>query len=91
MINGDPDYFYNNPNVVANLPYAIDSGAWYFETIVKDNSGSFGLTTKDINGPIECISSNNYVGSTPQKRYQIFEALATKVGLTGYSEGGCYN
>jgi predicted chitinase len=91
MINNDADYFYKNPDLVATLPYSIDSAAWYFETIVKDNSGRFGLTTKDINGPIECIGANNYVGSKPQKRYQIFVALAIQVGLTGYSEGGCYN
>jgi predicted chitinase len=91
MINNDPDYFYKNPELVAQLPFSIDSGAWYFEQRVQDNSGRFGLTTKDINGPLECYSGNNIVGSKPQKRYQIFVALANKIGLTGYAEGGCYN
>jgi hypothetical protein len=85
MVNGDPDFFYKNPELVATT-YAMDSADWFFSTIVKDNSGSFGSTTKDINGAREC----NGTGSpTPAKRYAIFEALAKKVGLTGYNSGGC--
>jgi len=90
MINGDPDYFYKNPELVATT-YRMDSAAWFFEDRVKDDSGRFGLTTKDINGPIECKPSENYPNSKPKKRYQIFEALANKMGLTGFSESGCYN
>jgi predicted chitinase len=90
MVNNDADYFYNNPETVATT-YAWDSAAWFFDTNVSDNTGNFGLTTQAINGNLECMSSNNYIGSVPQKRYQIFEALAAQVGLTGYAEGGCYN
>ena len=90
MINNDPDYFYKNPETVATT-YAVDSAAWFFDANVPDNSGRFGATTKSVNGAIECNSGNSYVGSIPQKRWQIFQAIATQVGLTGYVENGCYN
>ena len=65
----------------------MDSGAWFFEAVVTDRSGRFGLTTRDINGALECFS-----GSTiARQRYDVFVAIATAVGMTGYSEGGCYN
>jgi chitinase len=86
MVNGDPDFFYKNPERVAT-DYAMDSSEWFFSRIVTDDSGQFGLTTKAINGAIEC--SPSYTGNTPQKRYEIFDALAKRVGLTGYSSAGC--
>ena len=85
-VDGDPDYFLNNPELVATI-YAMDSAAWFFESEVTDDSGQFGSTTRDINGAIEC--STSYIGNTPQKRYQIFDALAQAVGLTGYNTNGC--
>jgi predicted chitinase len=85
LVNGDPNYFKNNPNAVAQLPYAVDSAAWFFETNVADRSGQFGLTTRAING-IECNGSGHHA---PPKRFQIFEAMAQRVGLTGYSAAGC--
>jgi len=90
MIHGDPDYFYNNPELVAT-EYRMDSAAWFFEERVTDDSGHFGLTTKAINGAIECQASENTPDSKPKKRYQIFAALAYRMGLTGFSEAGCYN
>jgi hypothetical protein len=66
----------------------MDYAAWWFETIVIDNSGQFGFTTRDINGAIECSASYNE--NTPQKRFRIFDALAQAVGLTGYNTNGCY-
>ena len=72
----------------------MDSAAWFFESEVPDTSGQFGLTTKKINGDLECIGGTNV---TPEgidkarKRYEIFEAIAKAVGMTGYSETGCYN
>ena len=84
MVNGDPDFFYKNPELVTTT-YAMDSATWYFDSNVGDNSGSFGLTTKAINGDLEC----NGRSATPAKRFAIFEALAKKVGLTGYTSGGC--
>jgi predicted chitinase len=100
---GDAEMFYNNASLVATVPYDLDSAAWFFETDVKDFSGQFGLTTKDINGAIECCADitggsgaccagcTETIAETPKNRYKIFVALATQVGLTGYSEGGCYN
>jgi hypothetical protein len=85
MVNGDPEYFYKNPELVATT-YAMDSAAWFFDSNVRDNSGSFGLTTKAINGAIECNGSGS---ATPDKRFAIFDALGKKVGLTGYNSGGC--
>jgi hypothetical protein len=32
-----------NPELVATI-YALDSAAWFFEKIVTDNIGQFGLT-----------------------------------------------
>ena len=66
----------------------MDSGAWFFETNVTDETGKFGLTTKAINGPLECSSGSS---TTAKHRYEIFVALASAVGMTGYSESGCYN
>ena len=84
MVDGDPDFFYNNPELVAT-EYAMDSAAWFFEANVRDDSGQFGSTTSDINGAIECSGGSD----TPQKRFEIFDALAKAVGLTGYSSAGC--
>ena len=65
----------------------MDSGAWFFETIVTDRTGQFGLTTRAINGNLECFSGS----IVAKQRYDIFVALASAVGMTGYSEAGCYN
>ena len=89
MINGDRDYFYNRPELVATDPYAMDSAAWFYGTLVTDTSGRFGLTTNAINGPLECANSAGH--ATARKRYEIFVAIANAVGMTGYSESGCYN
>ena len=83
MVNGDPDFFYNNPDVVAGK-YAWDSADWVFQATVTDDSGQFGLTTQAINGNIECPGS-----TLAQNRYEIFDALAKQVGMTGYSSSGC--
>jgi len=71
MINGDPDYFYNNPELVAT-DYRMDSAAWFFEEFVTDDSGHFGLTTNAINGAIECQASENTCQIKPKKHYQNF-------------------
>lgn len=86
LVNGDPDFFYNSPELVATT-YAMDSAAWFFEVNVSDDSGQFGATTNSINGAIEC--SPGYTGDAPQKRFEIFDSLAKQVGLTGYSSSGC--
>jgi len=86
----DPNFFYNQPELLeTNEFYAMDSGAWFFETIVTDRSGQFGLTTKAINGALECPTGS--VSTKAKQRYEIFVAIATAVGMTGYSESGCYN
>ncbi len=90
MHNNDPDLFYNQPELVATDKfYAMDSAAWFFENNVSDRSGQFGLTTADINGALECSQSSP--DPKAQTRYRIFVALAATVGMTGYSENGCYN
>jgi predicted chitinase len=85
MVNNDPDYFYNNPELVATT-YKWDSAAWFFEETVPDETGQFGLTTMSINGVLEC---GNTGSETPAKRFQIFDAIARHVGMTGYSADGC--
>jgi len=85
--------FYNNPGLVATT-YAMDSAEWFFERNVFDDTGSFGATTYAINGGLECPNHPQYSGSSTnvaRNRYRIFEAIAQSVGLTGYSESGCYN
>jgi hypothetical protein len=90
MFNGDPNLFYNQPELVAEDEfYAMDSAAWFFETNVLDTSGQFGRTTKAINGALEC--SVGGATDKARKRYEVFVALANAVGLSGYSESGCYN
>ena len=81
--------FYNRPELVASDPfYAMDSAAWFFETNVRDTTGQFGSTTRAINGAIECSGGSS---ETARRRYDVFVAVANAVGLTGYSERGCYN
>lgn len=91
MFNDDPDFFYNQPELVAADPYAMDSAAWFFETIVSDTTGQFGLTTKAINGDIECSAESEDGNATARKRYDVFVAIANAAGMGGYSENGCYN
>lgn len=89
MYQGDADLFYNQPELVATDDFiAMDSAAWFFETIVTDTTGQFGLTTKAINGQQECSGGSS---EKAKMRYEIFVALANAVGLSGYSESGCYN
>jgi hypothetical protein len=80
---GETNYLKNNPDVVAQLPYAVDSAVWFFETNVADQ---LGLTTRSIDGGIECGTTGHHA---PPKRFRIFEAMAQRVGLTGYSAAGC--
>jgi chitinase len=88
LVDGDPLYFYENPELVATTNYyAFDSAAWFFETQVSDSTGQFGLITNAINGTIECSAS--YSGTAVEKRYAIFVALSQQVGLTGYNSNGC--
>jgi predicted chitinase len=88
LVDGDPLYFYKNPELVATTNYyAFDSAAWFFETQVSDSTGQFGLITNAINGNIECSAS--YSGTAVEKRYAIFVALSQQVGLTGYNSNGC--
>ena len=89
MYQGDADLFYNQPELVATDDFiAMDSAAWFFETIVTDTTGQFGLTTKAINGQQECSGGSS---EKAKMRYEIFVALANSLGLSGYSESGCYN
>ena len=88
MYQGDPDLFYNQPDLLATDDfYAMDSAAWFFENIVTDDTGQFGLTTVAIN-PAECLGGSF---ETAMQRYEIFIALANAIGMSGYSESGCYN
>ncbi|KAI9226637.1 MAG: lysozyme-like domain-containing protein [Piptocephalis tieghemiana] len=64
--------------------------AWYWKAKVHKDAltGKFGLTTKDINGDIECSGGEN---ANALKRFKIYESLYKAFGLPGKPDpSGCY-
>lgn len=66
---------------------------WYWNTRVMKYPGvntrnQFGLTTKAINGTVECKGQNV---DKSKKRYQLYKSIAQNMGLkTLVDESGCY-
>ncbi|XP_046398677.1 endochitinase At2g43620-like [Ischnura elegans] len=91
---GMGDELLKRPERVAkDTEMAMLVSVWYWRTKVRRQLGSkfdcFGLTTKAINGAIEC--SNGY-NETAAKRYQYYLKVADALGIQNKaSERGCYN
>lgn len=93
---GMGDKLYQNPGLVAKDPkLAMDVSIWYWDKRVATAPGvsekkQFGLTTKAINGELECKNNANIDKS--KKRYALYKAIAKEMGVTNIaSEGGCYS
>lgn len=99
--------FYYDPDLVAQDSfYAVDSAAFFFEGLRSRGviNGNFGETTLAVNGCHACEAAfTDGIGvtcppgmhqhvDTSKKRFQIFQAIAERVGLIegSYSEEGCY-
>lgn len=92
---GMGDKLYQNPELVAKDPdIAMKVSIWYWDKKVATAPGvsqkkQFGLTTKAINGELECKNNSNIDKS--KKRYQLYKAIAKKMGIKNIaSESGCY-
>nr|ALV66649.1 putative endochitinase [Nasonia oneida] len=90
---GMGDYLLQNPEVVAqDSKIAVLVSVWYWEARVKPvvgGSNQFGLTTRAINGAIECSGGWN---ERAANRYQIYLQVADALGVWNKaSENGCYN
>ncbi|XP_015189952.1 PREDICTED: acidic endochitinase SP2-like [Polistes dominula] len=84
---------YENPELVSkNVKLAAKISMWYWKTKVRPVAGDmskFGLTTKAINGALECRGQNV---DKSKNRYRIYKALARELGIRNMSsECGCYN
>ncbi|KAI4479712.1 hypothetical protein M0804_010762 [Polistes exclamans] len=84
---------YEKPELVAkDVELAAKVSTWYWKKkvrpVAKDMS-EFGLTTKAINGALECRGKNV---DKSKNRYKIYVALARATGIRKLSsECGCYN
>lgn len=90
---GMGDRLLRRPELVAqSTKMAMRVSVWYWEARVRPVLGGrnqFGLTTKAINGPIECSRGWN---ATAAKRYKIYLGVAQTLGVRNLaSECGCYN
>ena len=86
MINCNPNFFYNKPELVAT-DYALDSTTYVWELTVSEDSGCFGATTNSLNGRLEWFGVQN--SHLAAQHNTIFEAIANRIGMTGYSSAGC--
>lgn len=86
---------YDNPEIVASDPnIGIKTSTWFWKNRVENQPGvkggkKFGLTTKAINGPLECSGGGNVTSA--KKRYSVYKILCEEMGIKDIaSEGGCY-
>ncbi|XP_058795609.1 uncharacterized protein LOC131666747 [Phymastichus coffea] len=84
-----------NPDLVAsNTKYSVDVSTWFWQKNVRPalkgaNKNKFGVTTKAINGAIECSSGLN---KNAARRYQIYLKVADVLKIKNKAkENGCYN
>nr|ALV66643.1 putative endochitinase 1 [Melittobia sp. EOM-2016] len=89
------DKLLRNPDLVAsNTKYAVDVSTWYWQKNVRPalkgaNKNKFGVTTKAINGAIECSGGPN---KNAARRYQIYLKVADALKIKNKAkENGCYN
>ncbi|XP_043503233.1 acidic endochitinase SP2-like [Polistes fuscatus] len=90
---GMGDRLYRNPELVSqDISLAARVSSWYWRDRVRPKAGNmrkFGLTTKAINGALECRGLNV---DQSKNRYRIYKAIARATGVENLaSECGCYN
>ncbi|XP_058795552.1 uncharacterized protein LOC131666711 [Phymastichus coffea] len=90
---GYGDRFLQNPDEVASsTKYCVQVSTWYWETRVRPvlgKSNKFGLTTKAINGAIECSGGWN---ERAANRYKVYLKIAEVMKIKDKAvENGCYN
>nr|ALV66647.1 putative endochitinase 2 [Melittobia sp. EOM-2016] len=78
--------------VASNTRYAVFVSTWYWEARVRPvlgDSYKFGLTTKAINGAIECSGGWN---ERAVNRYRCYQKVADVMKIQHRAaENGCYN
>ncbi|KAI5189311.1 hypothetical protein NECID01_0506 [Nematocida sp. AWRm77] len=87
------DKIFQNPDLVASdKTVAAETSIWYWNKKVMTSKAplsQFGLSTKAINGPIECGKGPN---SQAQQRWSNYQKIAKILGVTKLAaESGCYN
>lgn len=92
---GMGDKLYQQPELVSkDVDIAVKVSEWFWDNRVATAQGvkdkkQFGLTTKAINGALECKGNANIDKS--KKRYAIYKSIAKAMGITNpASESGCY-
>lgn len=92
---GMGDKLYQTPEVVASdVDIGMKVSIWYWDKRVVTFPGvkekkQFGLTTKAINGELECKNNANIDKS--KRRYALYKSIAKEMGITNLaSESGCY-
>jgi len=92
---GMGEKLYQEPELVSKDPtIAAKTAIWYWDKIVMEAPGVkdkklFGLTTKAINGPLECKPGPG--SDKSKRRYKLYKAISKAMGLTEVAaEGGCY-
>ncbi|XP_043505059.1 endochitinase EP3-like isoform X2 [Polistes fuscatus] len=90
---GMGDRLYRKPELVSqDISLALRVSTWYWRHRVRPMAGNmrkFGLTTKAINGVVECTGQNV---DKSKERYRIYKAIARATGVENLaSECGCYN
>lgn len=92
---GMGDKLYQTPEVVASdVDIGMKVSIWYWDKRVATFPGvkekkQFGLTTKAINGELECKNNANIDKS--KRRYALYKSIAKEMGITNLaSESGCY-
>jgi chitinase len=86
---------YENPNLVAeNEDIAWGVSFWFWKVRVRNNAGvsegRFGVTTKAINGGLECGTGPNV--SKAKTRFEIYKKVLIAFNINEVAnETGCYN
>lgn len=88
------DRLLSDPDLVArDESVAWLTAFWYWNTIVGLNQGvqkgEFGVSTKLINGAIEC---SNRIHSAAKKRFELYRKVLIALNILEVPiEKGCYN
>jgi len=91
------DRLVHDPDIVAREEQvAWDTAFWYWKTSVHGQpgvaEGQFGVTTRAINGALECSGPHQDLAV---KRFNMYKIVRVAFGITaptGYAdERGCYN
>lgn len=91
---GYGDLLWKKPEMVSeDIKLSAKVSIWYWKTRVMEYPGVkdkklFGLTTKSINGVLECNGQNI---EKSKRRYILYKSIAKYMGIVNLAEeGGCY-